>query len=487
MRIRPAPASPLYPKLRFAFTDHPITVWAGAILLRLYFELIGLRAAVAPLLVLFAKTSNNQIPTVDVLLAWWYGLALGAERFEHFTRYRRDPLLPRLLGVPRFASPDTLRRFVQGVTYRWTTEVTEALMRMSLATVRPILLGHTLDLDSTVFCRYGEQAGSLKGHNPIKHGRPSHHPLIAWLSERRRLLWATLRAGHAGTANGVREFLAQALTMLPPGHRIGLVRADAGFCVTAFLTALEARELPYIIMARLTPLVRKLVIHRIPEADWQPVTRGIAVADVMATLPAWRGQARRFVCLRQTLTERPTASGRRLLECPGYTYRVFITTVPFAAELVTRMYAGRADCENRIKELKEDLSLDTFCLQSFDATDAAFRTGCVLYNLLMGFRETVLPSCWFERRLRAVRDRVFLVGADLIPDARRLRIRFAVPPDERPEFLHRLRTLSEGLPIAAQLDWDLCEINDVAHTSTRAPNATVPTVRPVPQKTGKSP
>jgi hypothetical protein len=36
-------ASLLYPKIRFAFTDHPITVWAGAILLRLYFELIGLR------------------------------------------------------------------------------------------------------------------------------------------------------------------------------------------------------------------------------------------------------------------------------------------------------------------------------------------------------------------------------------------------------------------------------------------------------------
>lgn len=31
---------------------------------------------------------------MDVLLAWWYGLALGAERFAHMTRYRRDPLLP---------------------------------------------------------------------------------------------------------------------------------------------------------------------------------------------------------------------------------------------------------------------------------------------------------------------------------------------------------------------------------------------------------
>ena len=487
MRARPAPASPLYPKIRFACTDHPITVWAGAILLRLYFELMGLRATLVPLRVPFAKTSNNQIPAVDVLLAWWYGLALGAERFEHMTRYRRDPLLPRLLGLPRFSSPDTLRRFFQGFTYRRTTEVSEALMRMSLATMRPILLGHTLDLDSTVFCRYGEQAGSLQGHNPVKPGRPSHHPLVAWLSERRRLLWATLRAGHAGTAKGAREFLAQSLTMLPAGHRIGLVRADAGFFVTTFLMALEARDLPYIIVARLTPLVRKLVIHRIPEIDWRPIAQGIAVADMTATLPAWHGQHRRFVCLRQTLTERPDASGRRLIECPGYTYRVFVTSVPFAAELVTRMYAGRADSANRIKELKEDLSLDTFCLQSFDATDAAFRTGCVLYNLLMGFRETVLPSCWLERRLRAVRDRIFLVGADLIPAARRLRVRFAVPMEERAAFLHRLRSLSAGLPIAAQLDWDLAEADDAPQTSPGPADHTVLAIQSTPYAHGASP
>ena len=78
-----------------------------------------------------------------------------------------------------------------------------------------------------------------------------------------------------------------------------------------------------------------------------------------------------------------------------------VTSVPYAAEIVTRMYAGRADSENRIKELKEDLSLDTFCLKSFDATDAAFRMGGVLYNLLADFRETVLPRSWFEKRLES--------------------------------------------------------------------------------------
>ena len=449
--------SPLYRKIGFGFTEHPITVWAGIILLRLYFEWIKLREELNEALVRVAKRSNHQISSVEVMLSWFYGLALGAERFEHFTRYRRDRLLGELLGIERFGSPDTLRRLFLRFGYRELTEVSERLMRFSLTRMRPILLGHTLDLDSTVLCRYGEQEGSLKGYNPRKPGRPSHHPLVAFLAEGRRLLWASMRSGNSGSANGCVEFLKQALTVLPEEHRIGLVRADAGFFEKRLLEYLENQQLPYIIVARLTAVVRKLVIHQIPSTGWRVVARGIDVADLEVSLPNWKAVKRRFVCLRQEIAERPEATGRRLIDCPGYTYRVMVTSVPYAAEVVSRMYSGRADSENRIKELKEDLSLDTFCLKSFDATDAAFRMGCVLYNLLAQFRETVLPRSWFERRLRAVRDFVFLVGADLISQGRRVQIRFAMPEPDRPEFLRRLCTMSEGLPIAAQLEWSLTE------------------------------
>ena len=80
----------------------------------------------------------------------------------------------------------------------------------------------------------------------------------------------------------------------------------------------------------------------------------------------------------------------------------------------------------------------------------------------MFYRECADGGLIYGSELRAVRDLVFLVGADLIPDARRLRVRFAVPPEDRPEFLQRLRTLAEGLPIAAQLEWDLCEADETA-------------------------
>jgi hypothetical protein len=99
----------------------------------------------------------------------------------------------------------------------------------------------------------------------------------------------------------------------------------------------------------------------------------------------------------------------------------------------------------------------------------------------------VLPSRWLERRLRAVRDRVFLVGADLIPDARRLRVRFAVPPEERPALLQRLRTLFEGLPIAAQLEWDLSEAEETNAAPAHAPTVMGPTVQPSPHTPRASP
>ena len=45
----------MYPKILFGFTAHPITVWAGVILLRLYFEWIKLREELGEALVGLTK------------------------------------------------------------------------------------------------------------------------------------------------------------------------------------------------------------------------------------------------------------------------------------------------------------------------------------------------------------------------------------------------------------------------------------------------
>lgn len=68
----------------------------------------------------------------------------------------------------------------------------------------------TLILDSTVAVRYGrKQAGAEVGYNPKKPGRPSHHPLLAFLQETGDLLGILWRPGSAWTGARAAEWIPE--------------------------------------------------------------------------------------------------------------------------------------------------------------------------------------------------------------------------------------------------------------------------------------
>jgi IS4 transposase len=50
--------------------------------------------------------------------------------------------------------------------------------------------------------------------------------------------------------------------------------------------------------------------------------------------------------------------------------------------MIGRLYRGRADCENRIKELKYNFAVDSFNMAYFWATEAALNTVMLAYNLM---------------------------------------------------------------------------------------------------------
>src|SRR3989442_13468827 len=109
----------------------------------------------------------------------------------------------RMLGIVRFPAEDTIwnlyKRSTQGTVYHFYS----ALTRWQIQRLPRRGEGYSLDLDSTVFERYGQQQGALKGPNPRKHGRPSHHPLLAVLAGAHFILHSWLRSGNCGTARGV--------------------------------------------------------------------------------------------------------------------------------------------------------------------------------------------------------------------------------------------------------------------------------------------
>lgn len=358
--------------------------------------------------------SPNQIDPTSTFVAFLMTVLVGAKRFAHAAVLRGDQALHALLGMQRFPIDDTIRNlfreFGMGQVQRLYEPLTE--WQMQRLPLRPE--GYTLDLDSTVFERYGKQEGSLKGHNPRKHGRPSHHPLLAVLSEAHFLLHGWLRSGNCGTARGVEEFLKEALALWGQRQKIRLLRADSGFFEDQLLSFLEQRRLPYIVVARLTKWVKRAA-QRVEQ--WRELDDDFAAGEFRLRLYSWEVE-RRFVVIRERMREGRDSVGRKLIDVPGYTFRVFVTSCSEAPAEIWRDYNRRADMENRIAELKHDLGADGFCLKEFFATEAAFRAVLLLFNLLSEFQRAVaLPA---YRAPATIRMQVLTCGAILGRAGRRL-------------------------------------------------------------------
>jgi hypothetical protein len=102
---------------------------------------------------------------------------------RHAALLRGDQALHALLGIKRFPIADTIRNLFRAFSMGNLQRLLEPLAEWQMRRLPLRPEGYTLDLDSTVFERYGKQEGSRKGHNPRQHGRPTHHPLLAVLSE----------------------------------------------------------------------------------------------------------------------------------------------------------------------------------------------------------------------------------------------------------------------------------------------------------------
>ena len=91
-------------------------------------------------------------------------------------------------------------------------------------------------------------------------------------------------------------------------------------------------------------------------------------------------------------------------------YGVVCTTLKFAALEVWRTYRGRADCENRIKELKVDFGLESFNLRDFWATGAALTATMLAYNLMSLFPQSIMRAS-VQPTMAALRHQVFAAPA----------------------------------------------------------------------------
>ena len=383
------------------FTDKEVTAWGGMALMKRMLDHMGFGNALASS-GLPPPGSNRGYAPEQLITQFMLSVWCGANRFEHGEVTRHDPVLKRIFGFTRMANFKAVMRLFRRFTQSTNEGVMDSLYRWMFDQIS--INGITLDLDSTVMTRYGCQDGAAKGYNPAKRGRASHHPLMAFVSETRMVANCWLRPGNTSSANNVQGFLTNTRQRLG-NKRIALLRGDSGFSDNAFLEHLESEKLHYVIALRQTqPLQRALVDASLQGHGWWSLLddKGKPVPGIELTRFSYQSNSwskpRWVTGIRQHIEQRDAPKGKTLSLFSDdpvigkYRFSALVSDMDLPAETVWRTYRGRADCENRIKELKYDFAADSFNMQDFWATEAALNTVMLAYNLMSLFRQVLLKT-----------------------------------------------------------------------------------------------
>lgn len=219
----------------------------------------------------------------------------------------------------------------------------------------------TVDFNSTVITRYGDQEGSAKGYNPNKCGRNSHHPLIAFVGQTRMVANAWLRPGNTADSSSCKQFMQETFDHALKGKKVGLVRADSGFYTEELLSYLEEERHNYIMAVKMYPNVKTEVWGL---NDWVELTKGIELSEMRFSHE--KEKSRRYIIVKKQVDIRPKSGGKMLFEdLPGYRFSCYVTNLQLPLDQIWNIYNTRADCENRIKELKDDFGLGKFLPAGF--------------------------------------------------------------------------------------------------------------------------
>jgi hypothetical protein len=262
--------------VKLNFTRKLMTPYSGFALIAKLFEKLELKEHIEPMFPV-VETSPNGTGIYAKVLRFGLTVLAGGKRFSHgLFLAGSEPVQAALFGVKRLPrSSSALTRSFRGISsWQKSAALAEGLWQYQFDWVIPWkkVEQDYLSFDTTVVVRYGQQEGARRGPNPKKKGRPSHHPLLAFLNRSGYLVNLWNRSGNTGSGNGCVEFAKETLARL--GDRVKLLGclADSGFYRIELIQYLEARTLEYVLAAPLSQVLQR-AIYSI--ADWQKVDEGI--------------------------------------------------------------------------------------------------------------------------------------------------------------------------------------------------------------------
>ena len=266
-----------------------------------------------------------------------------------------------------------------------------------------------LDCDATDDPCHGQQEFAFF-HG--KYGQHMYHPLFFFEAKTGCLLSAQLRPGNASARTGLADELKRLLPILErrfPKSQISY-RADAGSASPEIYTTLESLGVLYAI-----GMGSNAVFQRKAERWLTKAQRKYAqIHKPIRVFYSFRHRARSWKRKRRIVVKIEVGP-------LGSNLRFVISNRPGTAEQIFNSYNDRGECENRIKEIKRDLSADRLSCHRYLANAFRLQLHALAYQLLVLFRLHALRTTDLAHaRLETLRLKLFKVGARFKATARHL-------------------------------------------------------------------
>ncbi len=277
----------------------------------------------------------------------------------------------------------------------------------------------TIDLDPTDDPTHGEQQLTFfNGH----YDSWCYLPLLAFVSFDREveqyLCAAVLRPGKAQAPDGTLSVLCRLLPLLRsafPKARF-LVRLDGGFACPEVFDFLDAEpRLDYVVaMAKNAVLLRAAEPVMVAARTENMLREKTAhfYLDTRYRAGTWARERR--VVIKAEVVQ---LTGRQPRDNPRFVVTNLRQTPRFIYE---KVYCGRGDIENRIKELLDGLQIDRTSCTKFWANQLRVLLTAAAYVLMQELRLRAARTACARTQVTWLRDRLLKLGANVVRSVRRL-------------------------------------------------------------------
>jgi hypothetical protein len=398
----------------------------GAVLLKSLDTQWQLTQRLAGCLVDRRQPGKVQHQALELVRQRVFGLACGyadcndaarlADDAIHKLLLDRDPIAGRAL-----ASQPTLSRFENAVAWAPLRDMAHVLADMVIEIQRRRLKGRatriTIDLDPTDDPTHGQQELSFfNGH----YDTACYLPIVATVTfndePAQYAVAAVLRPGNAPATRGARGLLRRLLDKLRAAFRMATfrVRLDGGFAHPKLFQFLERQQVEYVVAMASNRRLEKRAQRLMGQARMQSKASGQTAHLYGETRYAARSWTRkRRVIIKAEVVRHP---GRD----PKNNPRFVVTNLAGSPEDVYKVYCGRGDVENRLKELHHGLELDRTSCERFLANQFRVLLTLAAYVLFQDLRRRATGTACADAQVTTLRERLVKLAVWVERSARRI-------------------------------------------------------------------